>query len=69
MVPAFFSSAKERIVIAGIKNKNTQGAIIKRESIFEYPLSSTFKLLLEPESDFIHHMNKLINNKNTPMAM
>ena len=36
-VPLFFSSANERMVIAGIKIKKTQGANANKPSKFAYP--------------------------------
>src|SRR5690554_1225941 len=41
IVPFFFSSANIFIVIAGIRNKNTQGANIKSPSIPAKPKSKT----------------------------
>jgi hypothetical protein len=59
MVPLFFSSAKLRMVMAGIKKRYTQGAIINKPSKEEYPLSSTLN------SPGKTHRNRLTMSKNT----
>jgi len=41
-VPERFSSENIRMVTAGTRKRNTQGAMIKRVSRLAYPLSSTF---------------------------
>ncbi len=63
IVPLFFSSANERIVIAGIRNINTHGATTNKPSILEYPFSSTF------ESPGKIHINKPTVNKKTVITI
>ena len=50
IVPVFFSSAKSFIVIAGIKNINILGAILKKDFIEDSPMSN---ILFEPENTHI----------------
>ena len=59
IVPVRFSSANTLIVIAGIKKRKTHGAIINRESILAYPVSS---MLNCPENT---HSSKPIITKKT----
>jgi hypothetical protein len=58
IVPDFFSSAKERIVIAGIKKRRTKGANINNPSILAYPLSRMLN-----SNGKTHKNNPLINKK------
>ena len=62
MVPLFFSSANERIVIAGIKNINIQGAKLKKESSVAYPSS---RILVSGKTQ----ANKPLATKKIVMAM
>jgi hypothetical protein len=41
IVPDRLSSAKNRIVMAGIKKRNTKGAILNKPSIDAYPMVRT----------------------------
>ena len=63
IVPVLFSSENNRIVIAGIKKRNTHGAIIKRPSILEKPFSNMLK------SPGKTHKNKPVIIKKTIIAI
>jgi hypothetical protein len=63
MVPVLFSSANERIVIAGIKNKKIFGALINRDCREDSPKSKT---LLGPLKT---HMNIPVAIRNTDMVI
>jgi hypothetical protein len=54
------------MVIAGIKNKYTHGAIKNNGSIFAKPLS---KILEPPLSEGMIHIKTPTSEINTPMAM
>lgn len=43
IVPDLISSLKKRIVIAGMRNKNTHGAMINKPSMLAYPELRIFK--------------------------
>jgi hypothetical protein len=62
IVPFLFSSANERIVIAGIRNMKTHGEMKNNVSILEYFISSTL------ESPGKIHMNKPVISRNTAIT-
>ena len=62
-VPIFCSSLKDLIVIAGIKNNKTQGAMIKKEDKSANPLS---KILNSPG---INQSRRPFNNKKNAMTI
>jgi hypothetical protein len=62
-VPIFFSSLKDLIVTAGIKNNKTQGAIIKKEDKSAKPLS---KILNSPG---INQSRSPFSNKKNAMTI
>ena len=66
MVPVFFSSEKLRMVIAGIKNKYTQGAKINKGSILAKPFSKTFEPALSVGTNHIKVPMPVIK---TPIAI
>jgi hypothetical protein len=62
MVPDLFSSEKERMVMAGIKNKNTHGAMLKKLSMLAKPYSNI-------EVSGNTHTNIPVTNRNTTIAI
>ena len=62
-VPLLNSSENERMVIAGIRNKNTHGEMKKKASKEAKPYSN----MIVSEKNI--HRNKLLKTRNRPMAM
>jgi hypothetical protein len=62
IVPAFFSSEKERIVIAETRNINIHGARANKGSRFAYPLAGTLVSLNI-------HVKRPVTNRNTAMVI
>jgi hypothetical protein len=63
IVPDFFSSAKERMVIAGMRKRKTHGPIEKSVSMLAYPTSRT---LVPPR---IIHMKSDMAKRKTTITM
>ena len=62
-VPAFLSSANMRMVIAGTRKRNTQGAMKKRGSSVAYPPSMIF---ISPGNT---HRNRLVMARNSTITI